>query len=223
MYYLKKGNEDAARASLVRLRGPRYNVEPEIQAQQEIIAQAERNSVSFGEAMRTRAAKRGLIIGFGLMFFQQLSGVNAFIFYAGAIFKTASDTIDPYMATIIVGIIQVVAVFLSTLIVDALGRRILLLVSEIAMFVTTLVIGIYFYLKETGHDVSNIGWLPLVCVCGFIFLFSLGFGPIPWMMMGEIFSPTIKGKKHFFFFFFSCYLNYLIIFFLPFFFNRRRG
>lgn len=194
IYYLKNGNEDAARASLVRLRGPRYNVEPEMLAQQEIMAEAERNRTSFFEEIRSKAAVKGLIIGFGLMFFQQLSGVNAIIFYATQIFTSANKDFDSSLATIIVGVIQVVAVFLSTLIVDRLGRRILLLASNVAMFITTFVLGIYFYLKHNGTDVTNIGWLPLLCICTFVFLFSLGFGPIPWMMMGEIYSPTVKGK-----------------------------
>lgn len=198
IYYLKKGDEDSARASLVRLRGPRYNVEPEILAQREIMAELERNRTSFSEAIRTKAAIKGLIIGFGLMFFQQLSGVNAIIFYSTSIFKSASESIPAATATIVVGVIQVVAVFISTLVVDRLGRRILLLVSSFAMFLTTLTLGIYFYLKHNGTDVSSIGWLPLLCVCTFIFLFSLGFGPIPWMMMGEIFSSTVKSKYYFF-------------------------
>lgn len=197
IYYLKKGDEDSARASLVRLRGPRYNVEPEILAQQEIMAELERNRTSFSEAIRTKAAIRGLIIGFGLMLFQQLSGVNAIIFYSTSIFESASKDIPAATATIVVGVIQVVSVFLSTLVVDRLGRRILLLMSSTAMFLTTLILGVYFYLKENGTDVSNIGWLPLLCVCTFIFLFSLGFGPIPWMMMGEIFSPTVKSNSFF--------------------------
>ena len=204
IYYLKKGDEDAARASLVRLRGPHYNVEPEILAQQEILAEVERNQVSFFAAIRGKAAIKGLIIGFGLMFFQQLSGVNAIIFYASTIFESASKSIPSDISTIIVGVIQVVAVFLSTLIVDRLGRRILLLVSCLSMFITTFVLGIYFYLQHDGTDVSNIGWLPLLCICTFIFLFSLGFGPIPWMMMGEIFSSTVK----------STYNNVLLFFLL---------
>lgn len=194
IYYLKKGKKDAARASLVRLRGPRYNVEPEIQAQEELLAEAQRNKTSFLQAIRSKAAVKGLIVGFGLMFFQQLSGVNAIIFYAGSIFESADKSISPNVSTIVVGIIQVIAVFLSTLIVDKLGRRILLLASNVAMFITTFILGVYFYLQhKTSVDVTNIGWLPLLCICIFVFLFSLGFGPIPWMMMGEIFSSTIKG------------------------------
>ncbi|KAL7288117.1 facilitated trehalose transporter Tret1 [Trichogramma pretiosum] len=194
IYYLKKGDEDSARAALVRLRGPNYNVESEIQAQLAVMAETERNKESFSTAIRSRAAIRGLVIGFGLMFIQQLSGVNAIIFYASKIFASASEDISASTSTIIVGVIQVVAVFISTLIVDRAGRRILLLSSIVSMFVTTLIIGIYFFLKhQNAEQVKSIGWLPLLCICLFIFMFSIGFGPIPWMMMSELFSSTIKG------------------------------
>ncbi|XP_012271535.1 facilitated trehalose transporter Tret1 [Orussus abietinus] len=210
-YYLKKGDEDAARASLVRLRGPRYDVEPELQAQRESLDEAARNAVSVFKAFRSKAAVKGLVVAFGLMLFQQLSGVNAIIFYAGDIFQKAEGTDDPEVAdrsAIIVGVMQVVAVFVSTLIVDRLGRRLLLLVSSVAMCLATLVLGVYFYLSSSGQNIDNIRWLPLVSVCGFIILFSLGFGPIPWMMMGELFASNIKGIAGSS----ACLFNWLIAF-----------
>lgn len=53
--------------------------------------------------------------------------------------------------------------------------------------------GVYFQLKSANEDfVNSINWLPLASVNIFIACFSLGFGPLPWMMMGEIFPPAIK-------------------------------
>ncbi|KAJ8681662.1 hypothetical protein QAD02_017454 [Eretmocerus hayati] len=193
VYYLKKGDEDRARASLVRLRGPHYNCEPELMAQQEVLAEAERNKQPLLQAINTKAARKGLLVGFGLMLFQQLSGVNAIIFYSTQIFQKADPTTQPDFANAVLGVIQVGAVFLSTLIVDRLGRRILLLLSMFMMCISLVVLGYYFHLSSNGTDVSNISWLPILCTCSFIFIFSIGFGPIPWMMMGELFSQNIKG------------------------------
>lgn len=194
-YFLKKGQVDAARQSYKWLRGSHYNIEPELMAQNEAIELANRNRVAFTVAIRSKAAQKGLFIAFGLMLFQQLSGVNAIIFYSSEIFKSASNTPDEQSdtPTIIVGAMQVIAVFVSTLIVDKLGRRILLFISSIAMCITTLILGVYFYLQSIDYDTLAFNWLPLASVCAFIILFSIGFGPIPWMMMGEIFSPQIKG------------------------------
>lgn len=61
------------------------------------------------------------------------------------------------------------------------------------MTLCTFTLGLYFYLQENKQDVSDIRWVPLVSLCGFIIIFSLGFGPIPWMLMAEIFPSKIKG------------------------------
>lgn len=109
------------------------------------------------------------------------------------LFQSVGSDIKPHRQTIIVGVIQVVVTFISTLVIDRLGRRVLLLISDAVMSICTLVLGIYFYLQHIGDDTSNLGWLPLTSVCLFIVAFSLGFGPIPWMIVGELFAPNIKG------------------------------
>lgn len=98
------------------------------------------------------------------------------------------------MSTVIIGIAQSISTYISTLVVDRLGRKILLLVSIVVMGLSTFTLGLYFYLKDNVKtDVSGIGWLPLVSMSSFIIIFSLGFGPIPWMLMAEIFPSKIKG------------------------------
>lgn len=89
----------------------------------------------------------------------------------------------------------VFSTYFSTLVIDRLGRKILLLYSVVAMGITTFLIGGFFYAKDTYYDVSSIEYVPLVALCVFIIMFSVGFGPIPWMMMGEIFPTQIKGNK----------------------------
>lgn len=62
------------------------------------------------------------------------------------------------------------------------------------MIVTLFVLGGFFYCKSIGMDVSNVGWLPLASFVVYILGFSLGFGPIPWLMMGEILPAKIRGS-----------------------------
>lgn len=100
---------------------------------------------------------------------------------------------DASLSAIIVGIVQFVACFISTLVVDRLGRKLLLLASASVMCICSLLLGVYFYLQDDGQDVSNIGWLPLLSVCLYITMFSLGFGPIPWMIVAELFLPQTRG------------------------------
>lgn len=80
-----------------------------------------------------------------------------------------------------------------TLVVDRLGRVVLLTSSALIMAICAFILGIYFHLKEHGYDISHIGWLPLVAVCVFIIVFSIGYGPVPWAVMPEIVPAKIKG------------------------------
>ncbi|XP_026675671.1 facilitated trehalose transporter Tret1-like [Diaphorina citri] len=84
---------------------------------------------------------------------------------------------------------------LSVVLVDKAGRRLLLLLSVIIMGLCLGVLGFYFFLKNSGSDVSSIAFLPLISVIMFIVMFSLGFGPIPWMMVGELFAAEYSGAN----------------------------
>lgn len=119
-----------------------------------------------------------LTISLALMLFQQFSGINAVIFYAQSIFVAAGSTLAPAVCTIIVGVVQVVMTVTSALLIEKAGRRILLLQSSIVMGLCLIMLGVYFHLKETGVDVTNISFLPLTSVVLFIVSFSLGFGPV---------------------------------------------
>ncbi|XP_011702777.1 PREDICTED: facilitated trehalose transporter Tret1 isoform X2 [Wasmannia auropunctata] len=193
VYYLQKNNEDAARKSLVKLRGNQYDVEVELRALREVIEENRRSGASFTESIKTKAAKKGFVIAYGLMLFQQMSGVNAIIFYSSDIFAKAGTSIEANKATIIVGAVQVISVFLGTLVVDRLGRRILLLASIVVLFLMTLILGVYFYCSVHTTAFDDIKWFAIIPLCVFLVLFSFGFGPIPWMMMPEIFAPEVKG------------------------------
>lgn len=108
--------------------------------------------------------------------------------------QDADTGIDENLSTIVVGIMQVIATFVSVMVVDKLGRRLLLLASSSVMAVSTIAMGVYFYMKENDKEsVTNLGWLPVSSLCVFIIMFSIGFGPVPWLMMGELFASDIKG------------------------------
>nr|XP_012143526.1 PREDICTED: facilitated trehalose transporter Tret1-like [Megachile rotundata] len=215
VYYIQKGDEDSARKSLIKLRGSQYNVENDLQEQREALEQHAKMATFFFVVLKSRATVKAFIISYGLMFFQQLSGLNIIIFYATSIFEQTGSAMNPNMSTIIVGAIQIVAILISSLTVDHLGRRILLIGSAIFMYLSSFALGLYFYLLQGGYDVSSIKWLPLLSVCTFIALFNIGFGPLPWMMLGEIFALKVKGVAASS----AALLNWLLVFFVTKFYN----
>ncbi|KAK4877068.1 hypothetical protein RN001_009574 [Aquatica leii] len=196
-YSLKKGQPDVAFKNLQRLRGPNYNTVSELDSIKSHLEESMQSSVSLSYAMRKKSGYKAFIIALALMFFQQLSGINAIIFYTSDIFKASGAKIDPQIATICVGTFQVVATFISSLIVDKLGRRMLLISSDFIMAFATIFLGLFFTFKDR-HIVSDgivnmLGFLPIVALCIFIIMFSMGLGPIPWTITGEIFSPDLKS------------------------------
>uniref|UniRef100_A0A1B6FS48 Major facilitator superfamily (MFS) profile domain-containing protein n=1 Tax=Cuerna arida TaxID=1464854 RepID=A0A1B6FS48_9HEMI len=195
VYLLQKNRRKEAEESLRKLRGPYYDVSYELNELQKEFEKSSDNQASIMDVFKRKSALRGLLIALGLMTFQQLSGVNAVIFYANAIFRDAGSTLSPSLSAIIVGIVQVIVTYASSLLVDKAGRRILLLISAAVMAICQGLLGFYFYLQESGSDVSSLTLVPLSSVVLYIIIFSLGFGPIPWMMTGELFAPDVKGPS----------------------------
>lgn len=193
-YLVSKNNTEGAIKSLQWLRGRDYDYHAEIEELRTTEAKIKENPVSVGAALTRPVALKALAISLGLMFFQQMCGINAVIFYSTDIFRDANTGMDENVSTIVVGVMQVVATFISVLVVDRLGRRLLLLASTAAVALATICMGVYFYMQQRDPEsVTTLGWLPVCSLCVFIIMFSIGFGPIPWLMMGELFTSDIKG------------------------------
>lgn len=193
LYLVSKNRTEDAIKSLKWLRGSNYDYNSELSELQREHEERESSKITFVQAFQRRTTIKGLTIILGLMFFQQMSGINAVIFYTGYIFDAADTGIPSTIATIIVGVMQVIATFVASMVVDRLGRRILLLISDSIMALCTILLGIYFYLSRNSDSMQSLGWLPIVSLSVFIVVFSLGFGPIPWLMVGELFAPDVKG------------------------------
>lgn len=80
----------------------------------------------------------------------------------------------------------------SMSIVDKSGRKVLLVISASLMSVCYACLG-GFYLVKTQNPVlaTELKWLPLLCIAVYISAFSIGYGPVPWILMGEIYSSEV--------------------------------
>ncbi|XP_023935465.1 facilitated trehalose transporter Tret1 [Bicyclus anynana] len=192
-YLLAQNRRRDAEKALRWLRGPDADLSGELEEMQNDVDNSARQKAGIVAMVTNRAPLMALICSLGLMFFQQFSGINAVIFYTVNIFKSAGSNIDPSIATIIVGVVQTLATYASSLLIEKAGRRILLLQSCIIMGICLIILGTYFKLQESGANVAAVGWIPLVCLVLFIISFSMGFGPIPWMMMSELFASEFRG------------------------------
>ncbi|XP_015379736.1 PREDICTED: facilitated trehalose transporter Tret1-2 homolog isoform X1 [Diuraphis noxia] len=192
-YLLRSGRRKEAEHSLVLLRGHEYDIAGELEELQQQLEEEQKRSSKFKDLISSRATVRASIAVMGLLSFLSFSGINVLIFYAESIFKSSSSSISPQVSSIIIGVLQVKFTFASALLVDKAGRRVLLLISDSVMAVCLGCLGYFFWLQEHAVDVSAFSLIPLISLGVYISTFSLGFGPIPGVMMGELFSPDVKG------------------------------
>ncbi|KAH8361710.1 hypothetical protein KR200_009121 [Drosophila serrata] len=192
VYLLKKGRRSEAALSLKWLWGRYCDSRSAIQVIQNDLDQTVADA-SVMDLFSNRGSRKGLVISALLMVFQQFSGINAVIFYTESIFQSAGTSLNASLCSIIVGVVQVFMTLASSLLIEKAGRKILLIFSSTVMTICLAMLGAYFNMSNSGKDVSSIGWLPLLCVVLFIISFSVGYGPIPWLMMGELFLPDVKG------------------------------
>lgn len=100
----------------------------------------------------TRPIMLPLIIGLSLLVLQQISGIDAIIFFTVEIFRASGSSINEHLATIMVGLVQLVSNIAALFVVDKSGRKPLLLISAVLMCISMASMGTAFYLKQSGND-----------------------------------------------------------------------
>uniref|UniRef100_A0A914LBB1 Major facilitator superfamily (MFS) profile domain-containing protein n=1 Tax=Meloidogyne incognita TaxID=6306 RepID=A0A914LBB1_MELIC len=132
-----------------------------------------------------------------LMFAQQLSGINAVMFYSTDIFKSAGLQDQwPNYATLAMGAINVLMTIASVYFVDKQGRRTLLLGSFIGMFVTTAIIAISILSAKHVAFLHWFAYVSVIAVLAFVISFAAGAGSIPWFFVSEVFPLNARGKAN---------------------------
>ncbi|XP_072344627.1 solute carrier family 2, facilitated glucose transporter member 8 isoform X1 [Scyliorhinus torazame] len=208
-YLLRKNQRVEALQVLAWLRGP--DVDSEWECRQIETSCDEQNTKFALSELKNPTIYKPVLIGIFLMLFQQLSGINAVMFYAENIFEQANFK-NSSEGSVIVGIVQVVFTAVAALIMDKAGRKLLLAVSALIMCISAAVFGVYFKIWQADINNSSLHktdilmfansvsearsvptWLPLICLVVFIAGFALGCGPIPWLVMSEIFPVRVRG------------------------------
>ena len=184
-----RGMLDKARASLARLRGAGAPIERELD---EIVrtAQTEAGQKHSYAALLAPTIRPALIVGMGLFFLQQLSGINAVIYYAPEIFNHAGfdSGKTQVLATIGVGTVNFLTTILAMYLIDRMGRRPLLVLGFAGTAVTMLLIAF-----AVLNPALVPAWVVIVALLLYIASFAISIGPLPHVMMSEIFPLNVRG------------------------------
>ena len=192
-YLIAAGKEDEAEDALGKFRGRNKN---EVSSELADIKKSVQSSASernISDVLKSRGCRKAFVLSIGLVFFQQFSGINVVLFYAETVFEATGSGIPSDISTIIVGVVQVTFSVVTPMLVERQGKRLLLLWSAVGMAAPHFVLGYYFYQKENGNAIETLFWLPVLCLIFYNATYCIGFGPLPWAVLGELFPQNVKS------------------------------
>lgn len=218
-WLLSKGYEEETIAVLRFLRGPVVGFEKELNDMKETLSG--NTSLSWLQVLK-EFKRRSVLIPFlimaFIMLFQQIGGLNAISAYIEIIFRDANVP-HPELAPIYaVGVAGFVTAFIATIVIDIFGRKFLLVISGIGTVIGTVLLGTHFFITRPSlcqngtnlaatllqnssslQDSTSVSCNPqyaplaIVGVLVYTILFTIGWGPVPWVLLGELLPLQVRG------------------------------
>lgn len=192
---IERGHLDEGKAVLRKIRGT-DNIEPEYLELVEASRVAKQVKHPFRNLLMRRNRPQ-LVIAVALQIFQQLTGINAIMFYAPVLFDTLGFGNDASLySAVITGAVNVLSTVVSIYSVDKLGRRVLLLEAGIQMFLSQVIIAVVLGIKVTDHS-ENLNKVyaifVVIMVCTFVSAFAWSWGPLGWLIPSETFPLETRS------------------------------
>ena len=194
-----KGREVEARKVLTRLFGPGEAERKVQEISASLATDHHRPRLSDLVDKKTGRVRKIVWTGIGLAVFQQLVGINVVFYYGAVLWQSVGFSEDDALKiNILSGTLSIFACLATVLLIDRIGRRPLLLLGSAGMAVTLAVMAVSF---STGDFVDgslrlsdNAGLAALVAANAYVVLFNLSWGPVMWVMLGEMFPNQIRGS-----------------------------
>jgi SP family xylose:H+ symportor-like MFS transporter len=182
-WLLQKGKSEQAAAVLEKINA----AEDVAQVQSEIQNSLEQEDKGQWKNLMNLIYKKALFVGIGLSILQQLTGINAILYYAPEIFKSLGSSTDAsLLETSILGVVNLIFTLLAIKWVDKMGRKPLLYIGSAGMTISLAAVGVFIYNEAVGNYV-----LPFLIL--FMASFSISWGPIVWVLLSEIFPNKIRS------------------------------
>lgn len=139
-----------------------------------------------------------VLVGIGLATFQQLVGINV-VFYYGAVLWQAvgfSES-DALLINIISGGVSILACIITMYLIDKIGRKPFLMLGSVGMALSLFTM-VFVFLSanvnaDGGLELGGSGPVALIAANVYVFFFNMSWGPVMWVMLGEMFPNQIRG------------------------------
>ncbi|XP_035783800.1 facilitated trehalose transporter Tret1-like [Anopheles albimanus] len=142
----------------------------------------------------TRSRWKPILICVVVILFPAGSGSIPLITYTANIFAEAHSNLSPAMSSIVVATLQLIGSYVSTMMVEKAGRRVLLVISTLGCAVCSITMGTYSFLQDMDIDVACFRWVPVASMSALVFINAIGIGIVPFIIMTEILDPKIRGS-----------------------------
>jgi len=183
-WLMKQGRREEAYATLNRIHGEKLANEEIVDIEQSF----KQKKGTFSVLFKSPALRAALTVAVVLAVMQQFTGINAVMYYAPEIFKTAgAGTNAALIQTIAIGFINFAFTILSIWLIDRVGRKQLLMYGSAGMAISLFVISIAFNMEETNSVVL------LIFLLMYVASFAISLGPVVWVIMSELFPNHVRG------------------------------
>jgi SP family arabinose:H+ symporter-like MFS transporter len=182
--WLVTTNQTDEALEVLRLMGS-PNSEEELK---EIIASVHLERGTKEEPVFSRKYSKPIFLAIAIGLFNQLSGINALLYYSNSIFASAGFSSDSAaLQTVGVGLVNLLATFLGMALIDKLGRKTLLLIGSVGMVVSLAGVAEVFF---TNTHQGMLVW----CFMTFIVFFAISQGSVIWVYIAEVFPSRVRSK-----------------------------
>lgn len=140
------------------------------------------------DRLRWRLHRRPILLAVALAMFNQLSGINAILYYLGDIFAAAGfDSVSADLQAVAIGVANLLATILGMAIIDRVGRKPLLLVGAFGTAAALAAVALIYSTGQGQH-------LLLPALIGFILFFAVSQGAVIWVYLSEIFPTAVRAR-----------------------------
>lgn len=193
-FYLSKNKPELAENSLKKLRRLE-DVSKEFSQLNDDLKRQLSETGTFKDCIMIPSNRKAILIVGMARALQQYTGISSFAAYNQYIFQEAGTSLDKGYSSMIYALSLTVSSFVALMVIDKLGRKRPMVFSCFCCFLVLGAEATYFYLKDYNIvDVSSISWLPVVGMVSYVVVFSFGLSLIPILLLGELFSTSIRSK-----------------------------
>jgi len=185
-WLISNGQHEKGRSVLARIYGPE-----QADAQTKLVQEAASTEEGSWREVFSRSMIRPLTVALGLAILGQVTGINTVLYYGSIIISQhfkGQTTSTALMANVIIGLVNLICTLIALYCLDRWGRRSMLLTASAGMAFWLALFVVANHLPGVSPVVL------LICIIGYTGFFAFAMGPIPWVVISEIFPNKIRGR-----------------------------